>query len=555
MTTRRFLKSRLTIVLGEYILSSKIIIVDDEIKIVQLIEVLIDWKHLPLKLVGTANDGISALELIKNRSPDIVILDMKMPGFNGIELICRSKELNPEIHFIIISGYKKFEYAQSAIKYGVEDYLLKPVKEDELNNTLIKVINKIENSIINKDLVNHFSEIENRELEEKFFNSIIANSHNDEFDRNILKNRYNINLHYNYFEIVLIKNDLNVTEINDNEIILLQEKTDLIVKRILNVPEISFYMHKNIEGFYLFLNYELKNKDIVRDKLILIIEQLYAINDLFCNLKTTIARSEEFSSLKDIHEKMLSVIELIQDRVVCGCGKLLVEDNSKNNNIKITDIYTQPIKNSMVKYIEILDEDGLKRILDEIQLDILSLKQSICGKLVFDIVAEILDTFRFALKRRNSYPQLLDEQLLVFKNIINLQSNVPALFSLLNSKIIEIIKQEKKNHKAQVSQPIVEVKKYINENFFMNITLDSVSQFIHMNPTYFSTLFKKETGIGFLEYLTTVRIEEAKELLGDPKRLISDTASEVGYKDTKHFTKQFKKIVGLSPIEYRKIYY
>ena len=92
--------------------------------------------------MATANDGISALALIEELHPDIVITDIRMPGYDGIELIEKAKALNPRIDFIIISGYRHFNYAQKAIRFGVEDYLLKPLKALEINQTLRKMTEK-----------------------------------------------------------------------------------------------------------------------------------------------------------------------------------------------------------------------------------------------------------------------------------------------------------------------------------------------------------------------------------------------------------------------------
>ncbi len=535
-------------------MDSKIIIVDDEVKIVKLIEVLIDWDTLPLKLVGTANDGISALNLIKTEKPDIVILDMKMPGFNGIELICRAKELYPGIHFIIISGYRRFEYAQNAIKYGVEDYLLKPVKGDEINNTLKKVIHKIDNMLIDEFQREHYIEFENRQLEEKFFIDYLGSTGEMNLSLSDIMDEYNIDLKSEIYEIVLIKNDLNGTEINDNEIILLKEKTEGIVRDILSAENINYYYHQNDSGLYILLNYNIEFKEDVRECLVGIIEKLHSIRDLFNNLNSTIARSGGFSDTKELQHSINNVGILIKDRIVSGSGKIYLNQDSDSAQALLKDIFTQTTKNEIIKYTEILDANSIKKVLDDIQIDLLSFK-GITGQIIMDIVDEVLDAFSFSLKNRGGNNRVLNEEILSFRSILYSQSKLSAIFSLMIAKLSDIINEEKRLKKDKEALPILEVKKYINENFFMNLSLDNVSSYIGMNPTYFSTLFKKETGVGFLEYLTNVRMDEAKELLGDPKRLISDTASEVGYKDTKHFTKQFKKIVGLSPIEYRKIYY
>ena len=102
----------------------KAVLADDERKVILLLQKLIDWGKLGYEIVGTANDGIRALELVKKTQPQLLITDIRMPGCDGIELIRQARTIQPKIHFIIISGYSQFEYAQNALKYGVEDYLL-----------------------------------------------------------------------------------------------------------------------------------------------------------------------------------------------------------------------------------------------------------------------------------------------------------------------------------------------------------------------------------------------------------------------------------------------
>src|SRR5690554_5964851 len=117
----------------------RVIVADDEYKVCQLICQLINWDELGMELVGTASNGIEALEMIEREKPDLVLTDIRMPGYDGIEVLKRVRENNPDIEFIIISGYSHFEYAQSAIEYGVSNYILKPIDAEVLNATLQKV--------------------------------------------------------------------------------------------------------------------------------------------------------------------------------------------------------------------------------------------------------------------------------------------------------------------------------------------------------------------------------------------------------------------------------
>ena len=121
----------------------RVVLADDENKVILLMQKLIDWEALGYEIAGTANDGLRALELVREKQPHLLITDVRMPGCDGIELIQRAKALQPKLHFIVISGYRKFEYAQNALKYGVEDYLLKPLKQEELTGILLRLKEKM----------------------------------------------------------------------------------------------------------------------------------------------------------------------------------------------------------------------------------------------------------------------------------------------------------------------------------------------------------------------------------------------------------------------------
>lgn len=117
----------------------KVIIADDEPKVNLLLQKIVDWEKLGYQIAGTANDGERALQLIEEEKPDVLMTDIRMPGVDGMELIRRAKELRPDLVFIVVSGYRQFEYAQTALKYGVTDYLLKPVNAEELTQLLIRI--------------------------------------------------------------------------------------------------------------------------------------------------------------------------------------------------------------------------------------------------------------------------------------------------------------------------------------------------------------------------------------------------------------------------------
>lgn len=168
----------------------KLIVADDEDKVCKLICNVIDWDVLDVEIVDTANTGYEAYDKIRKYRPDIVLTDIKMPGLDGIELIEKVKNDGIETSFVIISGFRQFEYAKSAFKFDVCDYILKPIDEKELYNTIKRVIGKIEQQskiIYVHDSLKHELKLARQEA----FNRLITNPY--EINENILNEFYKNN--------------------------------------------------------------------------------------------------------------------------------------------------------------------------------------------------------------------------------------------------------------------------------------------------------------------------------------------------------------------------
>ena len=185
----------------------KVVIVDDEKMICSLISQLLDWEELGAKIVGMAYTGTEALEMIQEQRPDIIISDIRMPGYDGLELIKRTKEAGIESEFVMISGFKQFEYAQNAMKYGVKYYLLKPIEEDKLTEIIKEIA---ENIACRKARKNHEMRIE-QELQEtrdkmkkRFLTSILSNeeSREETVDQLLVNEEYNTTFKEGAFQIL-----------------------------------------------------------------------------------------------------------------------------------------------------------------------------------------------------------------------------------------------------------------------------------------------------------------------------------------------------------------
>ena len=190
----------------------KVLIADDEIKVCRLIQHLVDWDALEMDIVGFANDGKTAYESICEKKPDIVITDIRMPVYDGLELIRRAKEVNPEINFIVISGYSQFEYAQQAIKYGVKDYLLKPLKKRELENSLTEIKESHESLIKSTRIRNEMESIieaSREHIRENFLMKTLQNSATNPLKADMsleqLNEQYGCKFHKGFFTAVRVR--------------------------------------------------------------------------------------------------------------------------------------------------------------------------------------------------------------------------------------------------------------------------------------------------------------------------------------------------------------
>ncbi len=215
----------------------KVLIADDEEKICQLIEKLIDWQALDMKLSGVANNGIEALERIEALSPDVVITDIRMPGYDGLDLVKKTRELNVGVEFVIISGYRHFEYAQTAIKYGVSDYLLKPIKKQELTETLEKIrvrYNEKSEQLTYEERVRLARKSDAERLRTTWFSNVLYRDRSEQDCSSLeeINKQYYYQLKQGCFQIVCVKFD-GISMPDEKNLEFLTEKTTQIAEQML----------------------------------------------------------------------------------------------------------------------------------------------------------------------------------------------------------------------------------------------------------------------------------------------------------------------------------
>ena len=536
----------------------RVLIADDEPKVALLIRNLIRWDELGLELVATANDGISALALIEELKPDIVITDIRMPGYDGIELIDRAKRLNAEIDFIIISGYRHFDYAQKAIRFGVEDYLLKPLKAVEINQTLRKMVEKYaERDRARQREASYSARVESDErlLHERFMHGLM-NGGESGAQRSLaqINDEFKLGFKAGLFQAFIVKADVHFESLNANVRKLLKEKSTAVINEALLGKCHLCLLCPTGHGIYGVLNFGEEQQKGLRRALTAVIDELQSQNVLFDRIRVTVGLGRRCDEVGELRASVSDAECALANRLVFGPGRVIDRAGEPDSGEMLGRLVGAEVRKQLLKGVEILDVGPIHEALDRVA-ELAGSLPGISGKALLAAGDECVQILRFGLKNQNAVDDWSEERQLDFFQKLEMCNCQKDVFLLLRTYADQLIGHVLTQRKSDNNKPMREAQKYINAHYAGAVSLESVSQQVGFNPTYFSQLFKKETGMNFLEYLTDVRIKEAKRLLADAGKTIADVAADVGYSDVKHFSRVFHRIAGIQPSQYRKLYY
>ncbi len=533
----------------------KILIADDEMKICQLISHLIDWDAMGLEVVDIVNDGKAAYESICKNHPDIVITDIRMPNFDGLELIRLCKEKFPNVYFIIISGYGEFSYAKNAIKYGVEDYLLKPIKKKELEGALNKIKEKYDINYTGEQEKERLRSIANTskdKIQQSFLTNMIrcANDSNLVFDFHMeeINNQYQCRFQQGFFTVVNFQLYQKKEAMHRDSLDFLACKLQEIIKEELKELCTEFISLAS-EGTVICL---MNTED---DHFLKVKKQFHKIkinvsNEIFSNIVLIMGVGNSYPDLNSIVRSYQEAEISLLNRIGYSNDYVIEYSKLKSFDKNISDFIDIKMRNDIIAAQERMDVTAILHCIDLLRQQLTEYKTD--SLLVYNCFLELIEVLQFGSKNYGVLFQKLDleEYKRKYKSILTFDE----LFDWVSSEIIVKYRKFTDQKKVAEKKPIRVAKQYIYDNYNKNLTLESVSEFTGFNPTYFSVFFKKETGKNFSEYLTELRIKNAKSYIVSTDMDIADIAAEVGYNDLKYFSKLFKKVTGINPTEYRKLY-
>lgn len=534
----------------------KVFLVEDEMVIRRGIKNSIDWEKEGYIFCGEASDGELAYPMIVKEKPDILITDIRMPFMDGLELCKLVKKELPNIKILILSGYDEFDYAKEAIRLGVTEYLLKPISSGKLLEALNGVSESIRREKEDKDLVRKYMEEmrENTEHEkQKFFEQMIAGnlSMADALETG---EKYEMNLSAGMYNLLLFRFTLGEENRKSGELL---GEAEYAIEKLTERLEYVFEFQRGVEGwaFLLMADNEEQMSERVKElsKDLEEIMKNYSTIAYFGGIGQPVARLRELEeSFREAERALAARFTMELNRIISVEDIRMAQNVDTLDDIEITSFGEIEKTRTMLEkflnngaedeidefvdvYINELPEENLKSVLmrQYIIMDAYIVMMSFCEK-IEGIEGEMQaqsEELKNSMKTIQTLEEIKNYIRMLLKKIIGVRDTISGR---RYSDIIEIAKDQIR-------------KTYMSDE----ISLNTIAAEVGMSPSYFSSIFSKEMGKTFVEYLTEIRMDRAKELLMCSSMKTSEIGYEVGYKDPHYFSYIFKKTQNCTPKEFR----
>ena len=522
----------------------RVLIADDEPKIRQLLRLLLSEAE-GVMIVGEAANGKDALTLIDSLQPDLLITDIRMPVVDGLSLAQHIQEHAPETRVVIISGYSQFEYAKQAISYGVEDYLLKPIKKAELFSVLERVGYK-----------QNFQR-QTSAGEEKSPASVLLH------DPESLRGRLSFEDMAQHMVLVpgedslwlaaLIKVDA-LSFCDNRELLSLIEQKETVIARNMVLRRAGCACCIGVENGLccLIVNLPREKLSALQKALQSAIISIRSLCDNVGEAHVTAAVGREVVQPSEIVESFDSAQFTMENRLLHGAGRVL-EGEIPTEMYTVRDFVTVPLRKTLLEYIERFEWNVAAELVRRVGNQVLAAPGS-TGSLAKRVALELAGLLVFGLHTEMSDSE--QRTLAVkFESRIGMCHQGGQLFDEIIGILKNSVGQLDARRQEKEQRPIQLARQHIRQNYAQQLTLEEVAGVVGFTPSYFSALFKKETGQSFVEYLTEVRMMAARNQLLNTQDPIESVAEAVGFRDVKYFSKVFKKETNLSPFEFRKLYF
>ena len=526
----------------------KLLIADDEYWTREKLRTIIDWKQYNIEFLEPAVDGEDVLNKIKENMPDILITDINMPFIDGVKLVKILKEKYPDIVVFVISGYDDFDFVKSTLLSGAINYMLKPVTKIDLVNTISKsleiISNKREAAKVQEDqklqILKASSMIRDREL------SLLVEKEEAIYTPTVMMNN-NIDFAGNSLILIKIHNLSELSLEYQHDMNLLSYTIKKEIKDITGYENLLIFNYIFRSNEFIIIS-ELEKAKLSR--MAQIIEN-YFVGKM--KSPVSIVISEHSYTIESIHTAYIQNVSMLMTRKYKENSVILFcENNNPELHKSVTNHISEEIENQLKGLLKSRNQAGVNKLVFEtIGLrncevngwSFLEVKQTV--KRICNILIDYISDH----KTHQEMMEIENLNELAAKTVENLK--VESLCYVIEEMIELIVGSIKGEFSGSIRDAVKQAVKYIDDNFFEELTLQSLSRKYSVESSYFSRIFRQETGDNLMLYITKKKIDKSKEYMIDSKVNLTEIAFMVGYDDYTYFNRVFRKIAGVSPSEYR----
>lgn len=509
----------------------KILVVDDESLERRGLRKIISDEFSNV-LIDEAENGRTAIMKAEQFRPDVVFMDIKMPGIDGIEAAKEIKNMNQAVQIIMVTAFDTFEYARQLMKIGVKDYILKPSSKEEIISPLKKVLNEIEAEREKRKEELYLKDNYQRALsfvQSRVITSLLVEATDPQ-------NLSELELEHTFqkpsFVMVFeFKVKSSEKEHKKDYITFIQSEVSLCFRN-------NFSGEESLGRFPILIQLTEKEMNKVKERAISCGKELInKSRKYYPNFEISIGIGRVYDEIdKFVHSyhEALFTLSALKHPFMCQYYKHYDKVNEENE----VAVYPYQLEKKLVETIT-------AGLVENVPIDFKNYIDAIvsyCEK-QNEYVEEKIAEFFILLNR-----QIVDSGISISiqprffekRSYLQLQEELSSIAFHIHSM-----------YYSRNKDIVVIAKDYIIEHFESPLTLEEVSEVVELSPQYFSKIFKERAGLSFIDYLTELRVEKAKDLMRNEKKSVKEVCFEVGYKDPNYFSRVFKKYTGVSPSDYR----
>lgn len=541
----------------------KIFLAEDEVVVRETIKRMIPWEELGFELVGEAADGEMALPLLLRQQPDLLITDIKMPFMDGLTLARLAKKEIPGLKVVILSGYDDFNYAKQAIGIGVEDYLLKPITKNALIERLSEIRSRYEHEKTQKEYYEKFQremQAYEKNSSRDFFEALVGGSMDmmevykraEKLGLDIVAEAYNV-------LIFTMNCDEDFSEQRDEYSSWEAESLELL-ENFFAGHSSAMLFRSNIFSYGVLLKGQREtieeNTRACVDEIRKILSRQDGRREWFLAVGQSVERLSQIQKSYHTASRAFSQRYLYDENILYydemetmehPGGQAETEDNAYLQKVDVNAlnpaILQKFLSNGLQEETENFVKDYFYAIGQE-PMESLVFRNYVILNVRFSVIS-----FIKGLGCDTNEMESADTEEVLAESGKNMESAI-AYAKKMISQAIEIRDQNSGNKNRSILKTAVD---FIDSHYMdEEISLNTVANVANVSSNHFSALFSQNMGQTFIEYLTTLRMNKAKELLRCTGMRSSEIAGEIGYKDAHYFSYLFKKTQGMTPSDYRK---